>query len=295
VLNGLTKETSRAVLMLVAVAAAGAHPAAQTPAATKTLRALRITAPVRVDGVLDDEAWRQAEAIEDFVQQDPHVNEPASERTEVRVLVDREAVYFGFVCHDSDPHGVIARELRRDNPFDSDDHVEILLDTFHDHRNAFHFAVNPLGTQYDALITDEGHDINAEWNERWWSETRMTADGWTAEIKIPLTTLRSGPDLDTFGVNFKRYIRRKNESAHWTGWSRDYPFLQVSQAGHLLGVEELKTGLKLRVKPYLLGACPTYLRLGTCDLELGTNHAAPRYPMSRFANSGPLPSSSCLK
>ena len=123
---------------------------------------------------------------------------------------------------------MIARELRRDNPFATDDHFEILLDTFHDHRNAYHFAVNPLGTQYDALITDEGHDINPEWNERWWSETRITADGWTAEIKIPLTTLRSASGLDMFGVNFKRYIRRRNESAHWTGWSRDSPFLRVS-------------------------------------------------------------------
>src|SRR2546425_886749 len=209
--------------------------------------------PVRVDGVLDDEAWHEAEAATDFVQQDPHVGEPVSEPTEVRVLVDNEAIYFGIICRDAETHGVIARELRRDNPFAGDDHFEILLDTFHDHRNAYHFAVNPLGTQYDALITDEGHDINTEWNERWWSETRITADGWTAEIKIPLTTLRSGPDLDTFGVNFKRYIRRKNESAHWTGWSRDFPFLQVSQAGHLAGVEQLKTGLKLRVKPYGLG------------------------------------------
>jgi hypothetical protein len=222
-------------------------------AATKTLHARRIATAVRVDGVLDDEAWREAESAFDFVQQDPHVDEPVSEATEVRVLVDEEAIYFGVVCHDSDPRGVIARELRRDNPFAGDDHFEILLDTFHDHRNAYHFAVNPLGTQYDALITDEGHDINAEWNERWWSETRITADGWTAEVKIPLTTLRSGDGLDTFGVNFKRYIRRKNESAHWTGWSRDFPFLQVSQAGHLGGVDQLKTGLKLRVKPYALG------------------------------------------
>jgi len=255
------------VLVLAAVAIAGARPAAQTPAATKTLRAHRITTPVRVDGVLDDPAWQQAEAISDFVQQDPHVNEPASERTEVRVLVDHEAMYFGFVCHDSDPRGVIARELRRDNPFDGDDHVEILLDTFHDHRNAFHFAVNPLGTQYDALITDEGHDINAEWNERWWSQTRMTADGWTAEIKIPLTTLRSGRDLDTFGVNFKRYMRRKNESAHWTGWSRDYPFLQVSQAGHLTGVEQVETGLTLRVKPYVLGGVRDLAANGASDVK----------------------------
>ena len=227
--------------------------AAQTPAPIKTLHAQRISSPVRVDGVLDDEVWTEADVVSDFVQQDPRTGEPATEQTEVRVLVDREAMYFGFVCHDADPHGVIARELRRDNPFADDDHVEILLDTFHDHRNAFHFAVNPLGTQYDALITDEGHDVNAEWNERWWSETRITADGWTAEIKIPLTTLRSGGGLDAFGVNFKRFIRRKAESAHWTGWSRDYPFLQVSQAGHLTGVEQVETGLKLRVKPYLLG------------------------------------------
>ena len=220
---------------------------------TKTLHAHRIASPIHVDGVLDDDAWRQAEPASDFVQQDPSVGEPVSEATDVRVLVDDEAMYFGITCHDADPRGVIARELRRDNAFAADDHFEILLDTFHDHRNAYHFAVNPLGTQYDALITDEGHDINAEWNERWWSETRITADGWTAEIKIPLTTLRSGRDLDAFGVNFKRYIRRKNESAHWTGWSRDFPFLQVSQAGHLAGIEQMKTGLRLRVKPYALG------------------------------------------
>ncbi|MEP6695051.1 MAG: DUF5916 domain-containing protein [Chloroflexota bacterium] len=252
-INGLTNRTMRAAVVL-GVLCSGSRAAAQ-PAAppARTVHALRIAAPIRIDGVLDEPPWRDAEAATGFVQQDPRVGEPVSEATEVRVLVDHDAIYFGIVCRDSNPAGVIARELRRDNPFAGDDHVEILLDTFHDHRNAYHFAVNPLGTQYDALITDEGHDVNAEWNERWWSETRITADGWTAEIKIPLTTLRSGPDLDTFGVNFKRYIRRKNESAHWTGWSRDFPFLQVSQAGHLLGVEQLHTGLKLRVKPYVLG------------------------------------------
>lgn len=240
------------MLALALVMWAGSVTAQSLPP-TKTLPAQRLTSPIRLDGVLDEDGWRQAEAASDFVQQDPHVGEPVSERTEVRVLVDAAAIYIGVVCHDSDPRGVIARELRRDNPLAADDRFEILLDTFHDHRNAYHFVVNPLGTQYDALITDEGHDVNAEWNERWWSETRITNDGWTAELKIPLTALRSGPDLDAFGVNFKRYIRRKNESAHWTGWSRDFPFLQISQAGHLVGVGQLKTGLKLRLKPYLLG------------------------------------------
>ena len=261
--NGLTKGACPAALLILIC---GSNLLAQ-PAGTKTLAAQRISAPIRVDGVLDDEPWRQAESASDFVQQDPRVGEPVSEATEVHVLVDAEAIYFGIVCHDSDPRGVIARELRRDNPFAGDDHFEILLDTFHDHRNAYHFAVNPLGTQYDALITDEGHDINAEWNERWWSETRITADGWTAEIKIPRTTLRSNRELETFGVNFKRYIRRKNESAHWTGWSRDFPFLQVSQAGHLTGVAQLETGLRLRIKPYLLGGLREAGSAGSSDAE----------------------------
>jgi hypothetical protein len=226
---------------------------AQSDAPTKSFRAHRISSSIRVDGILEESPWLDAEPASAFVQQDPRTGEPATETTEVRVLVDDEAIYFGIACHDSNPGGIVARELRRDNAFADDDHFEILLDTFHDHRNAFHFAINPRGTQYDALITDEGHDINTEWNERWWSAARITPDGWTGEIKIPLTTLRSNRELDTFGVNFKRFIRRKSESAHWTAWSRDFPFLQVSQAGHLSGVDGLHTGLTLRVKPYLLG------------------------------------------
>jgi hypothetical protein len=197
--NGLTKGClPQAAAAILTILLSGSGVDAQPAATTKALHAHRIASPVKVDGVLDEDAWHAAEAASDFMQQDPRVGEPVSETTDVRVLVDNEAIYFGIVCHDSDPHGVIARELRRDNPFVDDDHVEILLDTFHDHRNAFHFAINPLGTQYDALITDEGHDINGEWNERWWSEVRITSGGWSAEIKIPLTTLGSNRELDTF-------------------------------------------------------------------------------------------------
>ena len=252
-LNGLTKAWLIGVAATSGVFVPAATLLAQSAAATKSFRAHRISSSIRIDGILDEPAWQDAEPASAFVQQDPRTGDPASEATEVRVLVDDEAMYFGITCHDSDPGGIVARELRRDNAFADDDHFEILLDTFHDHRNAFHFAINPRGTQYDALITDEGHDINTEWNERWWSAARITPDGWIGEVKVPLTTLRSNRELDTFGVNFRRFIRRKSESAQWTAWSRDFPFLQVSQAGHLIGVEGLHTGLKLRVKPYLLG------------------------------------------
>lgn len=242
---------------LIACVAAATSAAAQTtpePSGTdKTLRALAVTSPIRVDGRLDEAAWEQADVADDFIQQEPRVGQPMTERTEVRVLLDEAAIYFGVVCFDSEPARIIARELRRDNSLGGDDRFEIVLDTFHDHRNAFHFVINPLGTQYDALITDEGQDVNVEWDERWWAEVSRHETGWTAEIRIPFTTLRSRPGTDTYGVNFKRFIRRKNETAQWTGWDRDFLFTQVSQAGHLLGVEGVEAGLKLRVKPYVLG------------------------------------------
>jgi hypothetical protein len=242
-----------AVLVAARVPAATAAPAPAPARPPKNVRAVRTAEPLRVDGALDEPAWQRAAPVSDFVQQEPHVGQPVSERTEVRVLYDADALYFGVECFDAVPGGVIGRERRRDNALKDDDRFELVLDTFHDHRNAYHFVVNPLGTQYDALITDEGQDVNLEWDERWWSPARMTPGGWTAEIRIPFTTLRSREGLDSWGVNFKRFIRRKNETAQWTGWDRDFNFLQVSQAGNLEGVGGLRTGLKLRVKPYGLG------------------------------------------
>lgn len=274
----LVPHKSATVAALMLLACAVAVPASAQPApAEKSLRALRITAPVRVDGRLDEEAWARAELISDFIQQEPRVGEPVTERTEVRVLVDDEALYFGVRCFDRDPSGIIARELRRDQSrsFAPEDQFDIVLDTFHDHRNAYHFGINPLGTQYDAMLTDEGQDVNVEWDERWWAETSRDAEGWTAEIKIPLRALRSRAGSPSFGVNFKRFIRRKNETAMWSGWNRDFSFVQVSQAGQLTGVEQARTGLRLRIKPYVLGGfndatpggSPTYRALRDVGIE----------------------------
>jgi hypothetical protein len=245
------RESCRAAVLTALVLLAAATARGQTHATpTKTIRAARVAGDITVDGIPHEAAWSQAEPITDFVQQEPNVNEPATQRTEVRVLVGDDAFYFAITC--ADPGPVTARERRRDNPLTDDDRFEIVFDTFHDHRNGYHFAINPLGTQYDALITDEGQDVNVEWDERWWSETRISDRGWSAEIKIPFSTLRSDERLDTFGVNFQRFTRRTNERVLWTAWDRDFQFLQVSQAGHLTGVEGIHTGLRLRLKPYAL-------------------------------------------
>ncbi|MCZ6879398.1 MAG: DUF5916 domain-containing protein, partial [Acidobacteria bacterium] len=118
----------------------------------------------------------------------------------------------------------------------------------------FLFRINPRGTQYDALITEEGRDVNVSWDERWEVETRIEEDGWTAEIRIPLSSIRfstSSGESTTFGVDFERIIRRKNEFIYWNNFSRDFDFHQVSQAGHLLGMEETGNQLRVRIKPYV--------------------------------------------
>ncbi len=216
--------------------------------------------PVVLDGILDEESWRQADVVENFRQRDPEEGMPASERTEVRVLYDEENLYFGVTCFESRAEGILATELRRDNDFANDDSFAVILDTFHDHRNAFLFRINPAGTQYDALITEEGRDVNVSWDEKWGVETNVGEDGWTAEIQIPLKSIRfsSTDDEMIFGVDFERIIRRKNEFTAWNNYSRDFNMLQVSQAGHLRGMSEAGgSRLRLRVKPYITGQINT--------------------------------------
>ena len=217
--------------------------------------------PVVLDGRLDEESWNKADVIEKFLQRDPEEGMPASERTEVRVLYDQENLYFGVRCFESRADGILATELRRDNDFANDDSFAVILDTFHDHRNAFLFRINPRGTQCDALITEEGRDINVSWDEKWEVETSIDEEGWSAEIQIPLNSIRfassSGEEM-TFGVDFERIIRRKNEFTYWNNFSRDFNLHEVSQAGHLRGIAETKSNkLGLRIKPYISGRINT--------------------------------------
>jgi len=217
----------------------------------RTLTLTRAEAPPVLDGRLDDAAWRNLQIIGDFIQKDPDQGMAASQKTEVRALYDDENLYFGVRCLDNQADRILATELRRDNAFENDDSFAIILDTFHDHRNAFLFRINPRGTQYDALVTDEGRDLNVSWDEKWEVETRIEEDGWYAEIRIPLKSLRysSGKDNTRFGVDFERIIRRDNEFTYWNNFSRDFQFEKVSQAGHLEGLEGLGSSLTLRIKP----------------------------------------------
>ncbi len=223
------------------------------------IRALRISEPIKIDGRLDEPAWSRAEAAKDFRQEEPQEGAPATENTEVRILYDGRNLYLGIRAWDSEPRHINARELVRDADFANDDKIEILLDTYHDQRSAYRFAVTPLGTQQDALITEDGlgdrygdeDPTNVSWDTAWISEGRVTEDGWTVEIAIPLSSLRFKEGSDTWGFNVARFIRRKNEEDLWTSWQRSFGLERVSQAGDLDGVGELRRRRLFEVKPYV--------------------------------------------
>lgn len=207
-------------------------------------------API-VDGVLDDAVWGVAPPLVDFRQKEPNEGALSSESTTVRVIYTEEAIYFGFRCDDSQPEAVVATERRRDEDLTKDDSVAILLDTFYDRRNAFLFRTNSLGVQYDALLTDEGLDINVSWDEKWESEATRHDSGWTVEIMIPFKSLRMGQEKEmVWGLELERRILRKNESSYWNTYDRNFKFEDVSQAGVLGGLKNIAQGLRWRIKPY---------------------------------------------
>ena len=222
-------------------------------AESRSIQAIRVSDTIKIDGLLDEAAWSLAQPATDFRQERPIEGATASERTEVRVLFDDKNIYFGIRAFDSDAGHINARELVRDASFSNDDKVEILLDTYHDRRNAFRFAVNPLGTQQDALITDEGRDVNLSWDAPWISQGRIDTEGFIVEIAIPLTTLRFTEGIDTWGFNVSRIIRRKDEENLWTSWQREFGLERVSQAGELTGVEEIRRRRLREIKPYASG------------------------------------------
>jgi hypothetical protein len=206
-----------------------------------------------IDGRLDDPAWAGTAAIADFRQKEPVEGQAATEPTTVRIVYDAANLYIGIELTDREPAQIRASELRRDNTLESDDTFAILLDSYHDHRNAFLFRVNPRGTRYDGMIRNESRFINSDWDEQWTAAAILTEQGWNAEVAIPFKILRfSGGENQRWGINFERVIKRKNEFAYWTGWDRNYAFHHVSQAGHLVGLSGIKQTERLRLRPYVV-------------------------------------------
>ena len=236
-----------------------ARPIANPPRVAVAVRAER---PPRLDGTLNDPIWSTAPVLDDFRQREPLESQTATEKTEVRILYDSRHIYFGIYCHDAAPKGIVATQLRRDLSQDLDDNFAVVIDPTLSHRSGYVFEVNSLGTQRDGEIIEERAPppddsiVDSSWDGRWNSVAKITDDGWTATIDVPFSTLnfRGGSDV-TWGINFRRFIRRKNEEDEWSGYYRVFGFWRVSQAGTLQGLKGVESGRLLVIKPYgLLGA-----------------------------------------
>jgi hypothetical protein len=215
------------------------------------LVAARAVGPITLDGVLDEPAWSDAPVAAHFLQNDPREGQPATFDTDVRVLYDDDALYFGVFARDDEPGRIIVNDIKKDFNTATSDGFTIILDTFHDERNGYQFATNPAGAKWDSQMSNEGRENNADWDGIWDVATRIAETGWFAEIRIPVRTLKfNAADLQTWGVNFERRLRRFNEDSYWSPLPRIYNLDRVSMAGTVGGMRGLRPGKNLRFKPY---------------------------------------------
>ena len=233
----------------------GRAPAAQeTIASARETHRLRVAwarAPISLAGDFHGADWDAADSLTDFRQRDPVVGAPASERTVVKVLRDRDALYVAVRAYE-DSEGIRASQLRRDADLSSDDEVVVLIDGFHDRRGAFVFGTNPKGALWDAQLVDLD-DLNENWNGIWDVAVRRDGAGWTAVFRIPFRTLRFPPGPGrTFGFNVRRFIRRRNEEDLWASWGRAQGLYQLLNEGEL-EVGDLERDRAAEVTPYVLG------------------------------------------
>lgn len=235
---------------------------------SKVYRALRTEEPIVIDGVLDERVWQEAEVGGHFYQTEPRTGHRATEATEFRIAYDEDHLYVAVVCHQQGP--VMSSELGRDfSPVDGDQ-IGVFIDTFDDDRNGFLFQTNPGGAQRDQQIA--GGARSAEWDGAFTTAARIQAPGWTAEFAIPFKTLRftDGAASQRWGLNLFRIIRYKNEYVIWAPAPRPFGILDAFIAGTLEGVEGIRQGRNLHIKPFAISTYrPDVRSESPGDLDVG--------------------------
>jgi hypothetical protein len=189
--------------------------------------ARRTDSRIQVDGVLTESVWQGSPAIDKFVQVEPRSGAEPTERTEVWVAYSRDALYIAVRSQDGGAGRIVATEMRRDAELGENDKIEIVLDTRHDHRNAYYFATNPAGALVDGRVT-KNQEPSLEWDGIWIVRTHIGGSGWTAEFEIPFKTVGFSPGLQDWGFNISRFLARNRETSRWASPSLDVKLHQVT-------------------------------------------------------------------
>ena len=243
-------------------------------------------API-VDGRPTDGVWSAAEVVSGFTQSEPMEGSPVSERTEVRIIYDEDALYIAAWLYDRDPAAMVVGETRRDASLQNTDAFLFVLDTYRDGQNGFVFGTTPSGIEYDGQVSNEGQGggaggtrqqsgtgagFNLNWDGTWQVATSQDDDGWYAEFRIPFSTLRyRAGGAQEWGVNFARNIRRNNEESFWAPVPRQFTLFRVSLAGTLSGFEAPSKKI-FTVSPFLVADAFKDYSLGTSaeyETEIG--------------------------
>jgi hypothetical protein len=224
-------------------------PAAGDPRTVRTIAAAPVEGPIVIDGVLAESVW-QSPGAGGFTQRNPWDGEPASEPTTVWVAFDRDNLYIAVRLADSEPAAIVGRLGRRDEAVESD-WVDIGLDPYHDRRSGYYFSINPFGSIQDGTLSND-EEADATWDGIWESAARIDDGGWTAEIRVPFDQLRfSRRDVQVWGINFQRTIKRKNEEDHFAWVPKEESGL-VSRFAELVGLAGIASGRRLEISPFAL-------------------------------------------
>ena len=216
----------------------------------------RLTAAIVLDGVPTELAWNAVEWAGDFVQNQPNEGRPPSQPTRFKILYDDRFLYVAYDCRDSAP-GLIEKRLGRRDAFPGD-FVEINIDSYHDQRTAFSFTTSVSGVRGDEFVSNNGNNWDANWNPIWFSKTHVNKDGWTAEIKIPLSQLRYGNEKEkVWGIQFTRRLFRKEERSNWQ-YIPQSSGVWVSGFGELHGLNDIPFHRQVEIAPYVTAQADIY-------------------------------------
>lgn len=202
-----------------------------------------------IDGDISDAVWDKATVLSEFYQLEPKEGQPATERTEVRVLYDRNSFYISVHAFDSEPEKINATIKARDGALAKDDVIRIYLDPYMSRRDGYAFEINPLGARLDALIQNNNQYLR-EWNTTWAAKSRIVKDGWVTEVEIPFRSISYDVNRKDWGFDFFRLIRRKGERIRWSQIHNQMPSVDISRSGSMFGITDTTQGLGLDIQLY---------------------------------------------
>lgn len=240
----------------------------QTSEVKKQYKATEISQAPEIDGILDEQVWRDGSWIDDFTQNEPYNGRKASQRTEFSILFDKDNMYVAIKAFDNSPDSIVNRLTRRDQV--DGDLVGVIFDSFHDLRTGFLFGTSASGVKFDQMFSEDGQREDPSWDPNWWVKTSINEEGWVAEMKIPFSQVRFEKNSgEMWGLQVARILYRNNETDFWQHIPKDAPGF-IHLIGEMTGLEQIMPRKIFDVTPYAVASAGTFEpEVGNPFLEKG--------------------------